>query len=156
MEWIEINRRLAVLSARLNEAPASIVAGEIAAPLEGDAPELGRWPELVALLSAANGARLGSVDLWSSDEIAGKQYVLEGTALQPGEWVVFGQLLYEPLCVNAEGDVILVPAGQAPEELGSLSSTVGSLLSSAYYRLVEDGEKDEWFELLREVGLADL
>lgn len=109
-------------------------------------------------LCLCNGARCGSIDLWSDEVIADNQYkVLE---LDGGvrRWVCIGQVLYEPLVMEKETEeVYLFYQGFENEidgkKLGKFNTFLYEyVFGERYNELIPDANKEEWYLFMKKMN----
>lgn len=156
----KIKKKIALVRERLEGDPGGLVAGE----LRPGRPDIAVSPDGSAtyyeFLSEANGARCGSIDLWSAEEIPGKQFM---TVALPGggdRWLSIGQVVYEPLVIDRKtGDVAIFqqgpPMGLPGAEQGDLDRFLDeSVFGPRYAEIIPDSHDEEWFQILQELGFA--
>lgn len=144
-------QKLALIRRRLSADPSRIVAGRLHEGCAEAESGVAEWDQVLAIL---NGGNCGVFDLWSTEELAGNQFY---SATMPGareEWLVIGQLTYEPIAVNRRtGRMVCFPADGPSLELGDIRHFVADFLFGERYKeVVADVEQDPWWQLLKEVN----
>lgn len=141
----------------ISEEPDGIVAGDIPAGCQDELADLqSKWNSFAEFLKLADGATLGSVDLWSHDHLPEQQYPVIDFPAGAARWLVVGQLLYEPLALEANTGALWLFRRNGPNEgepLGSFDEFLLRLLSEGYADVVADGAEDECWDLLAKAGL---
>lgn len=111
-------------------------------------------------LQVCNGARCGSIDLWSAELIPKNQYRV--TEMEGGKekWLCIGQVLYEPLVMNLvdEGIYLFYQGFEKDIEakyLGKLDDFLENYVFGAKYaELIPDVEDEEWYRFLKKIGIV--
>lgn len=141
------------MRAAIGASPAGILAGDIREPFAGSVPAPGPWITYYSFLNVANGARLGAVELWSAEELSGRQFLAADLPSEEGEWLVIGQLDSEVLALSSGGRVALGARDAKLEWLGTFEEVLEALLSGRYRELIGSQVSDEWWEFLGLCGL---
>lgn len=151
----DIARRLATLRARLDVRPDGVLVGDIPAGATAPASGDDTWDQVLAL---ADGGRLGSVDLFSSANLARNQFVLADVLGGQETWLVIGQVLYQPLLLSrASHELSIRTADGELRALGPATAAINHyLLGSGYLELDPTFAEDDWWEFLRTAGPAGL
>lgn len=155
MKRAELQRRIEMLRPLLAE---DIAAGQIGeGRRDPPPPALARWTPYADFLAIADGATFGSIDLWSSEDLPENQYQVVDLPGGAERWLIVGQVVYEPLALEADtGELRVFPRYGVVEgqPLGLFESFVLRVLSGEYSELVRDGEEDdEWWAALLKAGL---
>ena len=114
-----------------------------------------QWSEYCEFLQLVNGARCGSIDLWSLDELESNQYMVEHLANDCSSWICVGQILYEPLLLQKGTNQLLLFLSENDkngEKLGTFDTFLEKVVfGTEYKKYVEDGELDEWWGLINKL-----
>ncbi|MFC4254647.1 hypothetical protein GRI97_04370 [Altererythrobacter xixiisoli] len=130
--------RIVELRARLAAEPAAPLFGDI--PAGSVNPQTGSplWDDF---LRVADGARFGSVDLFSSSEISGKQFYLQGRT----DALVIGQILYLPLILDKNTGCLALMRDDTIVDLGPCDPFIETfLLGPRYVEIEESFVDDDW------------
>jgi hypothetical protein len=81
-------------------------------------------------------------------------------SVMPGgqhEWLVIGQMIYEPIGLNrTSGEVVCFAEGREPIALGSVETfATDYLLGKAYSTVIPNSQQDEWWKVLREAQVVE-
>jgi len=156
-----LSRKIAVVREGLLADPEGLIAGDLKAGTVASAPS-GASAALAGyydFLVEVDGARCGSIDLWSSGELRDKQYVVQSLPGGRESWVSIGQVLYEPLVLNLESGKVSQVSGQPTEdaeirELETLETFLDEFVfGPRYAEIVPDADQEEWFQLLEKLAL---
>ncbi|MFN8856037.1 MAG: hypothetical protein ACK50P_10750 [Planctomycetaceae bacterium] len=144
---LEIIERIELIRALLRVDPSKIVAGKLR---EGCAKASSGLPEWDQFLTISNGGNCGVFDLWSNEDLPRNQFY---SSLMPGtqsDWLVIGQLMYEPIAVNRKTQqVVCFPDNAVSHDLGPISHFVADFLfGRRYAEVVPNVEHDPWWHLL--------
>lgn len=93
---------------------------------------------------------LGLVDIFPAAMLAANQFrlgVIEGA---PERWIVFAQVLYQPILISRDGDrLALLEDNDSMRNFGVLDEFLAACLdASRYARFAPGLEPDEWQRLL--------
>lgn len=153
----DLRRRISAARQVLTEEPMGLIAGEISRGIVVPEVKLLHWPSFREFLEEANGGRFGSIDVWSVDEYPDKQYPAVDFPGSFKRWLIVGQILYEPLALEADtgelrwfrrdGDL----QGEMLGEFDDFFSRV--VLGDGYTGIIPDGDQDEWWSILEKAKL---
>jgi len=146
----KIARARAVLAAN----PMGAVAGEVRAPAAVVPFHVReQWDLFADLLAEVDGGRFGSVDIWSLAEYEAKQYPSVDFPGGRKRWLIIGQLLYEPMALESKTGQLYLFKGDGDEDgeiLGDFDEFFAdTVFGSRYAQVIADGDKDEWWSVLR-------
>lgn len=107
-----------------------------------------------------NGARFGSIDLWSSELLLKNQYRV--TEIPGGEdnWTCIGQILYEPTVINKkDGKVYRFYQGHETDMQADCFGVFDEFLlryvfGEKYAEIIPDAEEEEWYQFLKRINLV--
>jgi hypothetical protein len=142
-----LKNRIAQLRLALKIDPAGIVAGEVRPPNANAGTGVALWDQFLA---EADGGSFGSIDIWSVDELAQKQFYASQMPGGTAAWLVVGQILYEPLAVSRETNhVVLHPQNCDPRTLGEIDEFLSHIaFGYGYAEVIPDAEQEEWWQLI--------
>lgn len=143
-----LNHRICRLRDALAGNSIGILAGKIPNGIEGFC-ENSKWSSYFDFLRCANGGRFGSFDVWTLEDHKSKQFLIP--ASETGEWLVIGQLLYEPIALKADSDSLYLfrNGPDLIELLGPFDSFFTHVVFGENYpKFVAEGEMDEWWKIL--------
>ena len=146
-----IANRVTTLRLALENDPMGMVSGKLC-PGDSSVSLPSQFRALEECLHCLNGGRIGVIDLWSAEDLPSNQFYLEHAGLASDRYLVFGQLLYEPLIVDAESGCVFMLQDEALEALegaNSIEEFLSLALSEDYARFVPDPESDRWIEFLK-------
>lgn len=149
--------RISKVREALANSPIGVLAGHIPYGISRDAARENKWSSYFSFLEEVNGGRFGSVDIWSFDEYGSKQYLASEYTNGTKTWLVIGQLLYEPLVLEANTDQLYLfreNGSNSGEPLGTFDTFFSEVIfGKSYPRFIADGGLDEWWEILKVAGL---
>jgi hypothetical protein len=148
-----LKNRVAQLRLALKQDPAGIVTGEVRPPNSNAATGIALWDQFLAV---ADGGTFGSIDIWSVDELNNKQFYASQMPGGSEDWLVVGQILYEPLAVSREtNQIVLHPRNGEPRPLGKIDEFLSHIaFGDGYAEVVPDAEQEEWWQLISS-GIAE-
>ena len=111
-------------------------------------------------LRECNGARCGSIDLWSSEMLLKNQYRV--TEIPGGEhnWICIGQILYEPTVINKmDGKVYRFYQGHETDMAADCFGIIDEFLmryvfGNKYAEIIPDADDEEWYQFLKRINLV--
>lgn len=150
--------KIAHAKAALAADPMGLLAGDIHASAQIQTISIdNRWQLFGDLLAEADGGRFGSIDIWSHTEYESKQYASIDFPGGQERWLIIGQLLYEPIALEAgTGRLCLFrrDGNKNGEDLGAFDAFFTDVVFGARYaEIVSDGDQDEWWSILSAAGL---
>jgi hypothetical protein len=152
----DLRSRIERMRAVLERDPDGITAGELrpAAESNSEYPDKSCEP-YQSFLEVCDGGRFGSIDVWSSREIEGKQFVAVDFPGGPDAWLVVGQILYEPIACDGQGRLRLFVRGgpDEGEDLGQFDEFFMGVFGAEYRGIVANGDLDPWWQALGSAGL---
>jgi hypothetical protein len=150
--------KIARVKAVLTADPQGVVAGDVHTPASVIPISISNhWRPYSEFLLEADGGRFGSIDVWSHAEISVKQYPSVDYPGGQDRWLVIGQLLYDPLVLEADtGQLYLFK--RDCEANGELLGEFDEFFTYAvfgerYVEVIADGNQDEWWAVLRSAGI---
>jgi hypothetical protein len=156
----QLAKKLAEVRQALSDDPDGFVAGDLrpgnTAALKRTNPS---WRPYFEFLAVCDGGRFGAVDLWSLEELSAQQERAEDLPGGRAQWLCIGQLLYEPLALEAGSDVVrLFPPGEEQgggTAYGALDAFLERHLlgTAGYAELVPDADQEDWYRFLSRRGM---
>jgi hypothetical protein len=150
---LELKKKLEICRLKLIGDPDGYVVGNIAGSISNiDCPS-GHW---LTFFELANGGRFGEIDLWGFEELNNNQYYCEDLPGGENEWLIIGQVLYEPLAISkTSGLVVLFVRCAEPQTLGTTAQFMNDyVFGPRYAELIPDVETSKWWQLLCSEGLV--
>lgn len=106
-------------------------------------------------LSNFDGARFGTIDLWSYNELLKKQFIIEGFVEKQYDWLVIGRINDDPLFMNKKsGEIFLYDLYKMEvfEELGDLSNFLTHYgFGDGYKKFILNVSNNEWYKFIKEL-----
>lgn len=113
--------------------------------------------EYQEFIKFSNGARFGSVDLWSLDDIPRNQfYISEYSNI----WTCVGQILYEPIVIDKKNAYIYlfdINTNYVSDKIkfGEFNNFLNEfVLGEQYSRIIPDADSDDWYLFLKKIGVV--
>ncbi|ANF95592.1 hypothetical protein [Paenibacillus bovis] len=106
-------------------------------------------------LEKSDGARFGSIDLWSYSELKENQFRVSELEGRHEKWIKIGQILYEPLLLCKENNSVYL-FNTDTEQLYCISSDLcfffeNCVFGAGYIALVSDYHNDDWYKFLKKL-----
>ncbi|MHA6534213.1 hypothetical protein [Paenibacillus sp. BAC0078] len=146
---------------KLVNEPDSIIIGELNQGNISIKPNEDHLKDYFDFLSEVDGARCGAIDIWSYDELAEHQFRVSDylEEKEDDKWIEIGQVLYEPLFINANsGRVLCFKQGYPLSEGQSLGDFNYFLLNYVFGRkyaeLVPDSHLEYWYQFLVKIKIV--
>ncbi len=154
----ELKKKISDARSALEADAMGIVAGEIRSGNSAQKNiDFYIWKPYFEFLSETNGGRFGSIDIWSSDEYSNRQYQTVDFPGASDRWIVIGQILYEPLALEAKTGKLYLFRRDGDlngEYLGLFDYFFTNVVFGCdYTKIIPDGDKDEWWSILGDAGL---
>ncbi len=157
----ELRNLLGKIKYELSDDPSSIIYAEIEDAFLEDV-DISLYTKLYSdFLQECNGARFGAIDIWGSDDFLQNQYRVVNIAGGNQEWICIGQVLYEPLVINKENELVYLfyqgeESETAPLCFGSLDDFLMQYaLGKKYSEIIPETEDDDWYIFLTEHDFFD-
>lgn len=114
--------------------------------------------EYMDFLSECNGARFGSIEFWSFDELPSHQYRVEDLPGGKDNWLEIGQILYEPLVIcKLDGKLYSFLQGFATDNMECFSNfddfLTNYVFGKKYMDIIPDSHDEEWVQALVKLKL---
>lgn len=144
----------------LNKEPSSIIIGKLGnAIINEEINGNFKIQSYYDFLKECNGARCGSIDLWSFEMLLKNQYRVTEIPGCKDTWLCIGQILYEPIVVNKiEGKVYRFYQGHetdiSADCLGSFEEFLMMyVFGNKYAEIIPDADKEGWYQFLQKINL---
>lgn len=108
-------------------------------------------------LRECNGARCGSIDLWSDELLSGIQFRVTDMPGGADKWLCIGQILYEPVVMNkADGMVYRFYQGAETEGPADCFGILDEFLieyvfGTRYADIIPNADDEEWYQLIKKL-----
>ncbi|MEL7498759.1 MAG: hypothetical protein AAFN77_14215 [Planctomycetota bacterium] len=148
----DLREMISHLRTALNARDDGPRVGNIPAGNANSNVEISVWCDV---LKECDGGRFGSIDLWSSSELPSYQ----GQMLDvddPDNYLIVGQILYEPVAINkATGVLHWLPTGAPSTELGNPDRFLRHFVfGSGYAEVIPDVDQEPWWQFLSSQSVA--
>jgi len=155
----ELNSLLQMIRYELEQDSSSIIYGVMQKGIDTYENNHGQFVQLYEFLTICNGARFGSVDLWSYEDLKEHQYRLGQWIAESDEWLEIGQLLYEPIVMNRWTSEICIlmdeiPLNESKKYKQWDDFLIHHIFGKGYQELVPGFECDEWYHFLVRLKLV--
>ncbi|SHL73469.1 hypothetical protein [Flavobacterium chilense] len=152
----KIIQKISLARIELEKNPANITFGQLKKGIENSDEELEKRIGVYSdFLKITNGARCGSIDLWSHNDLQRNQFILFDRQNSKKSLISIGQILYEPLILDINNQNVYT------FKRGDESSTPMTFIrdfeyflnnyvfGEKYGEIIPDYENDEWFLFLK-------
>lgn len=118
-----------------------------------DNPNLKEFKDFIKF---SNGARYGSIDLWSIEDLPKKQFYIQEDI---DTLLCIGQILYEPIVISKkDGNLFLFDtinnSIDYDKNFGSFNNFLDRfVLGDKYGEIIPEVESDEWYLFLKEIKI---
>lgn len=145
----------------LDRDPASIIFAQLRQGLNLTRDEILKTSAYSDFLEVTNGARFGSIDLWSYENLKRSQFVLLDRQNTQGSLLAIGQVLYVPLILDTSNHSVYT--FKQDEELDVPMKFLGEfddflnnyVFGKKYGEIIPDYETDEWILFLKSIGVIN-
>lgn len=155
LKWI-----IKTVKSELSKEPSAIIIGKLGDSSKNEVlnDDLNLQP-YYEFLRECNGARCGSIDLWSAEILLKNQYRV--TEIPGGEdnWICIGQILYEPTVINKmDGKVYRFYQGHETDMPADCFGIFDEFLmryvfGENYAEIIPDADEEEWYQFLKKINL---
>lgn len=147
----ELRKRLNTLRKFLRSEPKAPLIGNIEEGLNDPSSGVQFWNDF---LEVCDGARFGSVDIFSNKNLGTNQFRLVDIPKKYGDCLIVGQVLYQPVFLTKETlDLAILEDDGEQKLLGSADQAIlDYFLGKRYITLAPSLELDEWWEFIERVS----
>lgn len=152
---------ITLVKRELDKSPDSIIFAQLKPGIKiGDA-EIKKIGVYSGFLEITNGARFGSIDLWSLDDLKRNQFVLLDRQNSKESLISIGQILYEPLVLDISDQSVYTFKQDDDSNIpmtfiGDFDYFLSNyVFGERYGEIIPDYDNDEWVLFLKKIQIID-